>query len=543
MASERARKRDSRGRFAQDAPPTPENETERAPRMSERPTTRRAPTRVEKKQMRKTEASNAKRKAILAANPGRVRKGKEEIDPDAHKPSIWEKMAEDRMYHIYTEMGFSYKKIDAGQRKRVIMSLLIAMVGVLAGLFIHKWLFMSAPIMSLGFYKMQMKRTETAYRAWKFERQLNFSKFSRLVIPYLKASGGSTALYTIFNKILARTENEDDRRSLYQLMGEMGDRPSDLAPFTAFAERSSGTDASHLFMSTIFDFQQSTFDTSVIDELGQMAAEDMMNAIDEIIDMKLKRFMMFPTKIVMSSFILVVGLGAGLMLHNFKDLDFGAINANPVEDAQGAVEGSDKPAEATDKATDTNDKATDAPTETSWQDGIDAIVASKDGRAEKLSKTATLAAAYEPSKSDLTSFQTSLQKEYLSGLYVNAPTNEPYTLGMHFKAAVIAKYYEDRGELSEPYLALATGVRDNTGLVFGGEKPDSPTVVALETTVDAALLSINGACAVKGSEASMTYATRDTPEAYKAIDTASPGNQLFCTTRQAERAGFKAAKK
>lgn len=532
MGSERARKRD-----AGTADTTP------APRTSTKPTTRRAVTRTEKSLERKAKASNAKRKAILEQNKKNRPKGKKEVDPDAVKPSIWERMAEDRLYHIYLEMGIPRKRIDKAQRKRVFMSLLIAMVGVLAGLFIHKWLFMSAPILSIGFYKMQMKRTETAYRAWKFERQLNFSKFSRLVIPYLKASGGSTALYTIFNKILARTENEDDRRSLYQLMGEMGDRPSDLAPFTAFAERSSGTDASHLFMSTIFDFQQSTFDTSVIDELGQMAAEDMMNAIDEIIDMKLKRFMMFPTKVVMSSFILVVGLGAGLMLHNFKDLDFGAINANPVEDAQGAVEGSDKPAESTDKATDTKDGAKDTPTETTWQDGIDTIAASKDGQAEKLSKTATLAAAYEPSTSDLTAFQTSLQKEYLSGLYVNAPTNEPYTLGMHFKAAVIANYYEDRGELSEPYLALATGVRDNTGLVFGGEKPDSPTVVALETTVDAALLSINGACAVKGSEASMTYATRDTPEAYKAIDTASPGNQLFCTTRQAERAGFKAAKK
>lgn len=533
MGSERARKRD-----AGTADTTP------APRTSMKPTTRRPATRTEKSLERKAKASNAKRKAILEQNKKNRPKGKKQVDPDAVKPSIWERMAEDRLYHIYLEMGIPRKRIDKAQRKRVFMSLLIAALGILAGMFMHKWLYMSAPIAGFGFYKMQMKKTETQYRAWKFERQLNFSKFSRLVIPYLKASGGSTALYTIFNKILARTENPDDRRSLYQLMGEMGDSPQDLTPFTSFAERSSGTDMSHLFMSTIFDFQQSTFDTSVIDELGQMAAEDMMNAIDEIIAMKLRRFVMFPTKVVMCSFILVVGLGAGLMVHNFKDLDFSGINANPVEDAQGAVEGSDKPAESTEtnKETDTKDKATDAPTETSWQDDIDAIAASKDGQAEKLSKTATLAAAYEPSKSDLTAFQTSLQKEYLSGLYVNAATNEPYTLGMHFKAAVIAKYYEDRGELSEPYLALATGVRDNTGLVFGGEKPDSPTVVALETTVDAALLSINGACAVKGSEASMTYATRETPEAYKAIDTASPGNQLFCTTRQAERAGFKPVK-
>ncbi|WP_420841255.1 hypothetical protein [Evansella clarkii] len=309
--------------------------------------TRKA-TRKELRQAKHVRKQEKARKDNKEKNRERVRKGqKVKADPGTeHKPSIWEKMAEDSLYHQLREMGDTTQKIDKFQRKRVMQTLGIVLLGCLAGMFMHVWLYLSGPILGAVFYKMKSKRVESYYKAWKFQRQLNFSKFTRLVIPYLKASGGTAALYTIFNKILQRTEDPSDRRSLYQLMGEMGDDPESLQPFTDFAERSSGTDMSHLFMSTIYDFQQSTFDVSVIDELGHMASEDMMSAIDEIIDMKLRRFVMFPTKVVMSSFILVAGLGIGLMLDNFKDLDFNGVIADPTEQAEGAQDLTNSPEES-----------------------------------------------------------------------------------------------------------------------------------------------------------------------------------------------------
>lgn len=256
--------------------------------------------------------------------------GKERLDPSEirHK-SIWEKIAEPQMYALLREMGNPTKAIDKFQRKRVTAAMVFLLIGLAVGFFIHPWLYLVGPVFGFIVYKMKMKTVQNMYRMWKFERQLNFSKFTRLVIPYLKASGGSVALYTIFNKILKRTENETDRKNLYQLMGEMGDRPRDIQPFLDYAERSSGTDMSHLFMSTIFDFQQSTFDVSVIDELGKLASEEMMAAIDEIINMKLKRFSMFPTKVVMSTFILIAGLTVGLFIHSLGALDFGAVSIDP----------------------------------------------------------------------------------------------------------------------------------------------------------------------------------------------------------------------
>lgn len=262
--------------------------------------------------------------------------------------SIWEKIAEDRLYHQLREIGDTTKNINKFQRKRVMFSLFIVMLGVLAGMYVHTWLYLAGPLLGFSFYKMQLKKVDNFYRAWKFMRQLNFSKLTWLVIPYLKMAGGKVALYTIFNKILQRTEDESDKRSLYQLMGEMGDNPENLAPFTAFAERSSGTDMSHLFMSTIYDFQQSTFDVSVIDELGKMASEDMMNAIDEIMEMKLRRFNMFPTKVVMSSFIIVAGLGVGLMVDNFKDMDFGDGIMDPTVEVN-QVDNTDSPSDEAER--------------------------------------------------------------------------------------------------------------------------------------------------------------------------------------------------
>lgn len=322
------------------SPKTAQTTNENKPRKR---STRNVASRSDLKQAARVKKQEQARIDNREKNRERVRQGKKtKADPGTvHKPSIWEKIAEDKLYHQLREMGDTTKAIDKFQRKRTLFSLFLVLIGCVAGMFVHVWLYLSGPILGFWFYKMQAKRVDNYYRGWKFQRQLNFSKFTRLVIPYLKASGGTMALYTIFNKILQRTEDEADRRSLYQLMGEMGDKPQSLEPFTDYAERSSGTDMSHLFMSTIFDFQQSTFDVSVIDELGKMASEDMMNAIDEITTMKLRRFVMFPTKVVMSSFILVAGLGVALMVDNFKDLDFSGDMMDPtgqVDNAQQETE-------------------------------------------------------------------------------------------------------------------------------------------------------------------------------------------------------------
>lgn len=285
----------------------------------------RVATKRELRQAEKVRKYNEALEAAKEKNRLRVQAGKKERPlPDSTVPkTIWEKTAEPVMYQKLREMGNSTMQIDKFQKKRVVFSFILLLAGLAFGYFLHPWAYAVGPLLAFIVYKMKASDVNKMYQVWKFERQLNFSKFTRLVIPYLKASGGTTALYSIFNKILKRTDNPTDRENLYQLMGEMGDRPHDIQPFLDFANRSSGTDMSHLFMSTIFDFQQSTFDVSVIDELGKLASDEMMTSIDEIIDMKLKRFGMFPTKIVMSSFILVAGFAVAMLLYHIVNSGIG----------------------------------------------------------------------------------------------------------------------------------------------------------------------------------------------------------------------------
>lgn len=236
-------------------------------------------------------------------------------------PDIWEKMAEEELYTTLREMGNTEALIKQYQKNRVFQTgiVFVILMAIAIGLK-QPMVFALAIGISIFVYRSRFTRIRKVFGQWKFERELNFSKFIRLLIPYLKQSGGDASLYTVFNKILIRLDDDTDIESLYMLMGDMAERPGDIEPFYSYARRSSGSDMAYLIMGTVFDYQQSTRDTTVINELGQMASEQMMDAIDEIIAFKIRRFGMFPTKIVMSSFILVVGFAAGVMLQQIAEM-------------------------------------------------------------------------------------------------------------------------------------------------------------------------------------------------------------------------------
>lgn len=238
----------------------------------------------------------------------------------SNSKKFYRTIAERDLYPMLLEMGNNPKNIDVFQKNRLIQSLFVMIVFFLLGFILSKWLYIGILVGSFLFYKKQYQTIRSQYKIWRFQRHLQFSKFTRLLIPYLKQSKGQTSLYSIFSKLLLRLDNDQDKNSLYRLMTEMSNKPNDIQPFIDYANRSSGTDMSVLFMSTIFDFQQSTFDTSVIDELGEISSEELINGIDEIIIFKLKRFIFFPTKIVMSSFVVVLGFAIAILIANLSSI-------------------------------------------------------------------------------------------------------------------------------------------------------------------------------------------------------------------------------
>jgi hypothetical protein len=244
-----------------------------------------------------------------------VKKNRENI-------KFWRSIAEQDLYEMLMNMGNTAQRIDQFQKSRLFQSVLIGVTLLLLGYFVWNWLYLAAIILPLLFYRKKYDGIKSMYQVWMFHRHLQFSKFMRLLIPYLKQSKGQTSLYTIFNKILQRTEKQEDKNSLYKLMTEMSNNPSSVKPFIDFAKRSSGTDMSIIFMSAIFDFQQTSFDTSVIDELGKIASGELMTGIDEIIEYKLRRFVFFPTKVVMCSFLIVIGFTIAVLLYNLPSMQF-----------------------------------------------------------------------------------------------------------------------------------------------------------------------------------------------------------------------------
>ncbi|HDR6259336.1 hypothetical protein ABR780_26630 [Bacillus cereus] len=230
-------------------------------------------------------------------------------------------LAEEDLYSMLEEMGNTKAMIDKFQKRRLLQSFVMCIFGLLLGLFLSSWCYLIAIGLPLFLYRSKYTHVTKMYSAFKFERHLNFSKFTRLLIPYLKESGETVSLYQVFRKILNRMEKPVDKNSLAKLMSEMTDKPDDIKPFTDYAMRSSGSDMSINFMQTVYDFQQNSSDTNVINELGQIASAELQRAIDEIIAFKLRRFNFFPTKMVMSSFILVVGFAAAVLVYHLSSIN------------------------------------------------------------------------------------------------------------------------------------------------------------------------------------------------------------------------------
>jgi len=61
----------------------------------------------------------------------------------------------------------------------------------------------------------------------------------------------------------------------------------------------------------------------VIAELGRIASEELLETVDEIIDFKSRKFALYPTKLTMASFLIVIGYAIGMIVDAVGNLGFG----------------------------------------------------------------------------------------------------------------------------------------------------------------------------------------------------------------------------
>lgn len=240
------------------------------------------------------------------------------------QPLFWNllmgKLLENDIHQQLKEMGNTDNAIYKFQKTRFVMMIACFMIGLALISSIGPVAILLAFGLSAFIWLAKHRSVKQMYLRFTFKKQLNFSKFMRLMVPYLLQEQRS--LYSIFNSMHGRLDDPYIRSNLEILMIEINDNPNEVKAFEQFALVCSGTETASLFMSTLFDYQQSSFDVSVIKELGEIASEELFTTIDSIIAFKLKRFGMFPTKITFGSFVLTIGFVVAMILSMVKILNF-----------------------------------------------------------------------------------------------------------------------------------------------------------------------------------------------------------------------------
>lgn len=230
------------------------------------------------------------------------------------KPSIWERLAEEDLYSTMLDMNYLYEDIEQQQKKRVFLTIGLFLFIFCLGYAYSPFYYLFSFIVAFLFYRSRYQYVKNKHKRWVFKRHLGFLIFSRKSVSLLLQNNGRQSLYSVLNKLIQRTNDEADRKLLQQLVSDMRDYPQKIEPFIQFAKVSSGTDMAELFMTTIYSFHQTTSDTDVIYELSKSSSEELMRAIDEIIDMKYDAFSKFPIRVGLATFVVFIAFAITYML-------------------------------------------------------------------------------------------------------------------------------------------------------------------------------------------------------------------------------------
>lgn len=233
------------------------------------------------------------------------------------------RLVEKSIYEKMKLMNTTDVFINKWQLQRIILALVAIFVSDFLLIFILKKPLIFAlggPVIGLVLYMLQHVSVNNRYKVYRFNRNLEFSKFARLIVPYLRQAKNGTSVYHIFSQMVHRIGDPIDRKLMQKLMIQITDHPSEIWPYLEFANSMSGTDFSITFMTLIYDISQGATDDNIIDELGKEVSQQLMDIISDIIEYKEKKFMMFPSLIVAPNMVLILGYMICIMIYQFKTL-------------------------------------------------------------------------------------------------------------------------------------------------------------------------------------------------------------------------------
>lgn len=234
-------------------------------------------------------------------------------------------MISDSEVNYLYQMNISPEEVQKLIRKRLLAMtfFFIAMV-VIAAVSNVVSLYVVALLTPAVVWVFGLLGTKQQYNNYLFQRQLSFTKFTRLLIPYLSELKKGVQLYNIFQRIVPRLDDKRDQHLLQQLMIDMGNQPDSDVPFVEFAHKFSRTDEAELFMITVFQMKQGAYNDDTIKSLGQQASKELMAQVGEVVNRKLKRFDMLTDYLTVFAFIPLLGFLASFLFSIFKQV-FGGL--------------------------------------------------------------------------------------------------------------------------------------------------------------------------------------------------------------------------
>lgn len=248
-------------------------------------------------------------------------KNKKKADLDGQSMTVFsflEKIAESDLENMINYLNET--NVNSFQKQRLFKASLFLLMGIPI-FFLKPMISLVFVGLALAFYFYEYLRVKSKFNAARFQKELVFLEFSKEIYIYLLEN--KTTIYSAFKKMEEREKDGVLKVALGDLLIDLHERPDDVQPFIDFANRTSGSDRSRLFMITLFEYHQNSKDDSIIYHLGKMTSEQLFLVVDDIIEYKHGKFMNFPMKITMPVVAVVLVFFISLLVDSLKAIQFG----------------------------------------------------------------------------------------------------------------------------------------------------------------------------------------------------------------------------
>lgn len=242
-------------------------------------------------------------------------------------PGKWISEMEARAWY---EMGYASSAVNASVKKRLMKAIVFGLVFMMVAVFGFRFFMKLSSLKSLELgvligaiimfvmWSLGSRNALNGYHRYLYMRQLAFTKFERLIIPYLSQMKDGVSLFSMLRRVSARMDDRADQILIEKLMTTLTDGDGDDADaFTDFARRFGNSDSSRLFMLSLYQMYKGNYNDDIVKDLGKQSNEAMMKQVTEIANHKLKRFNFLTTELTMATIVVLFTYIATVIVNQF----------------------------------------------------------------------------------------------------------------------------------------------------------------------------------------------------------------------------------